>query len=68
MVLEGKKKAPVMKLTKEILDSDLLNDYLNILEDSKLYFDIYDVETIGHEFGHTLWLTKDTEILMNKKT
>ncbi|MDQ7008682.1 MAG: invasion protein CiaB [Candidatus Gracilibacteria bacterium] len=68
MVLESKKKAPLMKLTKEILDENLLENYLKILEDDKLYFDIYDVETIGHEFGHTLWLTKDTEILMNKKT
>ena len=68
MVLDSKKKAPLMKLTKEILDESLLEGYLNILDDSKLYFDIYDVETIGHEFGHTLWLTKDTEILMNKKT
>jgi len=68
MVLKSKKKAPLMKLTKEILDEKLLEDYLKILENDKLYFDIYDVETIGHEFGHTLWLTKNTELLMNKKT
>ena len=68
MVLEWKKKAPLMKLTKEVLDKNLLNDYLKILENDKLFFDIYDIETIGHEFGHTLWLTKDTEIVMNKKT
>jgi len=68
MVLEWKKKAPLMKLTKEVLDENLLNDYLQILENDKLFFEIYDIETIGHEFGHTLWLTKDTEIVMNKKT
>jgi len=68
MVLESKKKAPLMKLTKEVLDKNLIENYLKILEQDKLFFDIYDVETIGHEFGHTLWLTKDTETLMNKKT
>ncbi len=68
MVLESKKKAPLMKLTKEVLDESLLENYLKILDQDKLFFDIYDVETIGHEFWHTLWLTKDTETLMNKKT
>ncbi len=68
MVLEGKKKAPLMKLTKEILDENLLKNYLKILDNDKLFFEIYDIETIGHEFGHTLWLTKTTEIEMNKKT
>jgi len=68
MVLESKKKAPLMKLTKEVLEENLLNDYLKILDQDKLYFEIYDIETIGHEFWHTLWLTKDTETLMNKKT
>lgn len=29
---------------------------------------MYDIATIGHEFGHTLWLTPNTEILMNKNT
>ncbi len=68
MVLESKKKAPLMKLTKEILDEDLLNNYLKILDNDKLFFQIYDIETIGHEFGHILWLSKDIEIIMNKKT
>ncbi len=68
MVLESKKKAPLMKLTKEVLSEDLLKDYLAILDNDKLFFQIYDIETIGHEFGHTLWLTKTTEIEMNKKT
>jgi len=68
MVLESKKKAPLMKLTKEILDEKLLEDYLKILDNDRLFFDIYDIETIGHEFWHTLWLTKTTEVLMNKKT
>ncbi len=68
MVLSSQKKAPLMRLTKEILDENLLKNYLEILKNDKLYFDIYDIETIGHEFAHTLWLTKNTELEMNKKT
>jgi len=68
MVLESKKKAPLMRLTKEVLGKELLEDYFKILDDDRLFFEIYDIETIGHEFWHTLWLTKDTEVLMNKKT
>ena len=68
MVLEGKKKAPLMKLTKKILDEELLKDYLKIIEDDKLFFKNYDVETIGHEFWHTLFNTKDNELIMNSKT
>jgi Zn-dependent oligopeptidase len=29
---------------------------------------MYDIETIGHEFGHTLWLTPNAEVKMNRKT
>jgi len=39
-----------MKLSKEVLDEDLLENYLKIIEDDELFFKIYDVETIGHEF------------------
>ena len=68
MVLDSKRRAPLMKLTKEILDESILTQYLKILENDNLYFDVYDIETIGHEFWHTLWLTKNSEALMNKKT
>ena len=68
MVLDWKKKAPLMKLSKEVLDEDLLENYLKIIEDDELFFKIYDVETIGHEFWHTLFNTKDNELIMNSKT
>lgn len=68
MVLDSKRNAPKMKITKDVMDSDLYESYLKIQVNSKLYFDIYDIETIGHEYGHTLWLTETTESIMNKKT
>jgi hypothetical protein len=41
---------------------------LDVLEDDDLFYKIYDIGTIWHEFWHTLWLTKDSEVIMNKKT
>jgi hypothetical protein len=35
-----------MKLTKEIFDKELLEDYFKIIKNDELFFKIYDVETI----------------------
>lgn len=69
MVLENKRSMPFMKLSSIIFDSKLLDNYRRYLfSDSKNFYKIYDIETIGHEFGHTLWLDLDNETIMNKKT
>jgi hypothetical protein len=31
----------------------------------KLWQEIYDISTIGHEYGHILWIDSDTETKMN---
>lgn len=68
-ILESYKNAPVMQLNYDFFDREVLQNYKNcILWDPQRYYKIYDIETIGHEFGHTLWLDTDTEMLMNKKT
>jgi len=67
-VLEEKRKTPKTKHTQLTIDEELYEDYKNILENEKLFYTIYDVETIGHEYGHALWLAEDTEVLMNLKT
>jgi len=65
-VHEAQKVAPKMKLDSECIDMTLLKKYDAFLEkDFELYFDIYDIETIGHEFGHSLWLKPWSEVLMN---
>jgi len=33
--------------------------------DPKLWQEIYDISTVGHEYGHILWIDSDTETKMN---
>jgi hypothetical protein len=35
------------------------------LEDKDKFIRVYDITTIGHEFGHILWVDKDSEVKMN---
>ena len=65
-VLESQKSIPEMQLTKDIFPKEFLERKNEIVQNlPQRYFEIYDIETIGHEFGHTLWLDLDTESLMN---
>ncbi len=69
MVLSNKRARPFMKLQSIIYDEKLLDDYRKYLFwNSENFYKVYDIETIGHEFGHTLWLDIDSESIMNKKT
>ncbi len=69
MVLANKRNEPKMKLQSVIFDNNLLEKYRkSLFWDDKIFYKIYDIETIGHEYGHTLWLDLDTEVMMNKKT
>ncbi|NVP17931.1 invasion protein CiaB [Candidatus Gracilibacteria bacterium] len=69
MVLENKRSLPFMKWQSVIFDENLLNNYRKYLfSDSKNFYKIFDIEVLGHEYGHNLWLDLDTETVMNKKT
>ena len=67
-VREEQKKAPIKKHIAMTFEKDFINEYKQLLDDAKTYYHIYDVETIWHEFGHTLWMGDETEIKMNLKT
>jgi hypothetical protein len=64
-VLESQRAAPSMQLDSEMISEEILTKYRAFLDGSdEDYYKIYDIETIGHEFGHTLWLTPGSEISM----
>ncbi len=67
-VREEQKKAPIKKHIAMTFEKDFIKEYKQLLDDAKTYYHIYDVETIWHEFGHTLWMGDETEIKMNLKT
>ena len=67
-VLESQRSAPKMKLDSEMIDAEILEKYYAFLAgDDADYYKIYDIETIGHEFGHTLWLAPGSEVAMWEK-
>ena len=65
-VMESKKAKPIMQLSVETMGLEYVKKQKELVEKNpKLWQEIYDVSTIGHEFGHILWIDGDTEMLMN---
>jgi len=62
-VMASKKSKPIMRLSVEIMGEEFVNKQKRLIETEPiLWHKIYDISTIGHEFGHILWITKDTEL------
>ncbi len=69
MVLESKRREPFMKIQSVTLEKDLLYKYRkSLFWENSIFYKIYDIETLWHEYGHTLWLDSDTETVMNRET
>jgi len=65
-VMESKKSKPVMKLSVETMGDDFVKKQRDLIENEpKLWQEIYDISTVGHEYGHILWIDSDTETKMN---
>ena len=65
-VMESKKSKPVMKLNIETMGEDFVKKQKVLIEnDPTLWQELYDISTIGHEYGHILWIDSDTETKMN---
>ena len=64
-VYEDIKARPKMALSYEILGKSFMERFYKDLEDKEKFVKIYDITTIGHEFGHILWVDVDSESKMN---
>ncbi len=65
-VMESKKSKPIMKLSVETLGEDFVKKQKALVDNEpKLWQEIYDISTVGHEYGHILWIDADTETKMN---
>ena len=66
-VRESKKAKPIMQLAINTFGIDFIQKQQALLQNNpKLWNKIYDISTIGHEFGHILWIDSDTEVVMNR--
>ena len=66
-ILQGQRAKPFLKLSKEILGQEFLTKERTFLfQEDKKWHQVYDITTLGHEFGHILWCDDETESVMNK--
>ncbi|MDR0762463.1 MAG: invasion protein CiaB [Campylobacteraceae bacterium] len=66
-VLESIRAKPFMKISNEVFGIKFLkNERELIFKKPDIWHQIYEITTIGHEFGHILWMDEDTESTMNK--
>jgi len=65
-VLASKKAKPIMQLSVETMgEAYVLASRALAERNPDLWHRIYDISTIGHEFGHILWIDRETEATMN---
>lgn len=66
-VLEATRAKPFMKIQREVFPKAFLDQSREVLfKKPRLWHEIYNITTIGHEFGHILWIDDDTEMRMNR--
>lgn len=66
-VYENTKNKPFMKLSSEIFNKEFLDYGRKILFfDRELWSRVYEISTIGHEFGHIFFIAEDSEKAMNE--
>ncbi len=66
-VLESTRAKPFMKIQKEVFPQAFLDQSREVIfKKPEIWYEIYNITTIGHEYGHILWIDNDTETIMNK--
>jgi len=57
---------PKMAISYKILGEEFMREWEKIITDWNLFFQLYDITTIGHEFGHILWVDGESETALNR--
>ena len=66
-VLESSRAKPIMQIGVDFFGIEFIKRRRELLDrNPTLWHKIYQISTIGHEFGHILWIDDDTESLMNR--
>jgi hypothetical protein len=65
-VLESQRAKPTMQLSVETFgEAFVLGRRMLSERNPQLWHRLYDIGTVGHEFGHILWIDRETESAMN---
>jgi hypothetical protein len=65
-ILQTMRSRPFVRLSREVFGQEFLSRERKLMfQDRELWFRIYDISTVGHEYGHILWVDEDTEAKMN---
>jgi len=66
-ILDSIRAKPFLKIQNKIFGKEFMDfERELVFKKPKLWHKVYEITTIGHEFGHILWLDNDTESCMNK--
>lgn len=66
-ILQSSRAKPFLALSREIFGQEILTLDRNFLfNETASWHQVYDISTIGHEYGHILWCDDETESFMNK--
>lgn len=66
-ILQSTRAKPFLRLSSEVFGQELLSEDRKFLfNETAAWHKVYDITTIGHEFGHILWCDDETESVMNK--
>ncbi len=66
-ILQASRAKPFLALSREIFGQELLtHDRTFLFNETASWHQVYDISTVGHEYGHILWCDEQTESIMNK--
>jgi len=66
-ILQTTRAKPFLRLSSEIFGNEFLSEDRKFLfNETQSWHQVYDITTIGHEYGHILWCDDETESVMNK--
>ncbi len=67
-ILDAQRAKPFLKINRMVFGDEFVQKEMELVfKKSKIWHRVYEVSTIGHEYGHILWLDSDTEMMMNKR-
>jgi hypothetical protein len=65
-ILDSLRAKPFLKIQNKIFGKEFMEKERELVfKKAPLWYRVYEATTVGHEYGHILWLDNDTESKMN---